>query len=69
MILDKYGVPTEPPEETIKAHDWQGEPIFSGDPDKYFDTDDGYLLDDPYELEKYVRHLWGNPHHITEWEA
>lgn len=65
-MLDKYGVPTEPPEETIVAKDWRGEPIFSGDPDKYFDTDDGYVLNDPYELESYFQHVWGQPQHVSE---
>ena len=68
-MLNEFGVPIEPQEETIVAHDWRNEPIFSGDPDIYFDTDDGYLLDDPYEIEKYVKHVWGNPQHISEWEA
>ena len=66
MILDKYGAPTDPPEETIVANDWKGEPIFSGDPDKYFNTDDGYVLNDPYELESYFKHVWGHPQHVSE---
>ncbi|GEM_PF-3722623 len=65
-MLNEFGVPTEPPEEKVVAHDWQGEPIFDWDGEDYFKTDDGWVMDDLLEIRKYMEHVWGNAYPIND---
>ena len=67
MLRDRFGQLMEPNEdEHIINYDWQGEPIWNYEADQYFETDDGYVLNDDFEIRRYMKSIWGAPRLLEE---
>ena len=66
MLRDSLGVPLEPADEKVVAYDWRNEPIYDWDGEHYFQTDDGWVMDDSLEIRDFMEHVWGTAYPIND---
>lgn len=67
QLKDYLGVPLEPQQPEIVAHDWKGEPIYKGEW-VYETPDETFLLADNVDrnIEPFIEHMYGKTYRIGE---